>query len=220
MNRIVWALTLVALAAPLSGCPNQSTPKVECSTPADCAKPTNECVVATCEANKCGTGNVAANKALAQQAAGDCAKVVCDGQGKSKTVNDDADILDDGNPCTDDTCESGTPMSNPSPAGTDCSASGTGTKCDGRGNCVSGACGNGALDSGEACDGLLLNGKTCQTQASSTARSPARPTAPSTPAPAPARACVATPPSTRARPATAPTSTPRPARPRASRAAR
>lgn len=55
------------------------------------------------------------------QTAGDCKVVRCDGSGNDTTANDNNDKPpSDGNPCTDQTCESGMPMFPPRPAGTAC----------------------------------------------------------------------------------------------------
>jgi cysteine-rich repeat protein len=69
------------------------------------------------------------------QVEGDCLESVCDGQGTTTTQNDDTDVLDDGNACTDDICNAGAPENNASPAKTPCS-DGTGALCDGSGACV------------------------------------------------------------------------------------
>ncbi|HEY3446019.1 MAG TPA: hypothetical protein VGK67_06610 [Myxococcales bacterium] len=163
MNRFGWMAALLALSAPwMMGCPGE-TPKTECTTAADCATPSNACLKATCESSKCGTANVAAETVIAKQTAGDCIKIVCDGHGKTKSVIDNTDVVDDGNPCTDDKCADGTLTNDPSPAGTDCSASGTGTVCDGNGTCITPSCGNNKAEGTEACDGTDLASKTCVT---------------------------------------------------------
>ncbi|MGC4120806.1 MAG: lamin tail domain-containing protein [Myxococcales bacterium] len=164
MNRFGWIAALLALAAPWAlGCPGEP-PKTECTKAEDCAKPSSPCVKATCSSNKCGTTNLAENSAVAKQTLGDCVRLVCDGKGNTRSVADDADIYDDGNPCTFDKCEQGTGTNDPSPAGTDCSASGEGTVCDGQGTCITPSCGDNKAEGNEACDGTDLASKTCQTQ--------------------------------------------------------
>ena len=107
----------------------------DCTTPADCPDTGSECVVATCENKTCGTKNVAADTPSATQTTGDCQIAVCDGAGNIITKDDDADFFDDGKDCTLDTCNAGTPESNPAMPGTTCAQSG-GKVCDGMGACV------------------------------------------------------------------------------------
>src|SRR4029079_2469913 len=57
----------------------------------------------------------------------------CDGAGGLMAVNDDGDIADDGNPCTDDVCASGTASHPPKASRTGCLGS---SLCDGQGHCV------------------------------------------------------------------------------------
>jgi hypothetical protein len=57
----------------------------------------------------------------------------CDGQGGITDEVDDFDLPDDGNPCTDDGCDGGSPTFTPTAAGTTC---GAGLICDGDGACV------------------------------------------------------------------------------------
>src|SRR5207302_1705150 len=90
------------------------------------------------------------------QKAGDCLRVVCNGKGGTRTVPDDADHPpDDGDPCTQDTCENGAPVHPPIPGLNDnnvcsqdtCTGSGTnhvpfpdGTPCGGCNQCKSNSC--------------------------------------------------------------------------------
>jgi hypothetical protein len=81
----------------------------------------------------CGHELAAAGTALPMQAAGDCRQAVCDGNGEAILQNDDSDLPDDKNPCTDDVCAAGVP-SNPNKApGTAC---GIDLLCNGAGVCV------------------------------------------------------------------------------------
>ena len=61
---------------------------------------------------------------VAEQTAGDCKVVVCDGAGATKTTDDDTDVHADGVECTSDVCTSGTPSNPPVTAGTACGAGG------------------------------------------------------------------------------------------------
>jgi plastocyanin len=105
----------------------------ECAAPADCPDTGNECLSRTCDAGKCGTSPVAAKTALAAQTMGDCKVKQCDGAGMTIEANDDLDITDDKNACTDDTCTGGVLSHKGSAAGTAC---GVGLVCDGEGACV------------------------------------------------------------------------------------
>lgn len=115
-----------------------STGGVACVDPAkDCPAPPNECVTAICDANKlCAVSNVAADTVTTTQTAGDCKKVVCDGNGATKAIDDNADINDDTKECTVDTCAAGVPANTPKPVSTACGAPGGTTKCDAAGDCV------------------------------------------------------------------------------------
>ena len=72
-------------------------------------------------------------------------------------------ICDDGNDCTDDSCDpvSGC-INTPTPSTTICYDEGFGI-CDGTGNCVPSVCGNGILEPGEQCDdGNSINDDDCR----------------------------------------------------------
>jgi hypothetical protein len=103
---------------------------VQCTAPADCPGTDTECHVRTCSASgMCGISNTADGTLVESQATGDCKKNICM-SGNQLTVNDDADVPVDGNGCTRDACENGSP-SNPSlAANTPCSENG-GTRCNG-----------------------------------------------------------------------------------------
>lgn len=115
-----------------------STGGVACADPAkDCPAPANECVTAICDANKlCAVENVAEGGPVTAQTAGDCKKLVCDGKGATKAIDDDADLPDDAKECTTDTCAAGVPANAPKAVSTACGAVGGTTKCDAVGNCV------------------------------------------------------------------------------------
>ncbi len=115
-----------------------STGGVTCVDPVkDCPAPANECVTAICDgAGKCGTSNVTADTATTMQTAGDCKKVVCDGNGATKSIDDNTDINDDAKECTTDTCAAGAPVHTPVAVKTACGAVGASTKCDAAGECV------------------------------------------------------------------------------------
>ena len=83
-----------------------------CTTPADCNGPAPECYEHACEAGCCtltpsADGTVAAT---GSQTAKDCAQVVCDGKGSTKSIADGADRPDDSDACHDGTCDSAGPL--------------------------------------------------------------------------------------------------------------
>jgi hypothetical protein len=128
----------------------------------DCPAPANECVTAICDgAGKCGTSNVTANTATTTQTTGDCKKVVCDGNGALKSINDDTDIENDAKECTTDTCAAGVVVHTPLAVKTACGA-GNALKCDAAGECV------GCIDAGDCsaapvCKVAACNAGTCGT---------------------------------------------------------
>ena len=70
-------------------------------------------------------------------------------------------ICDDGNDCTDDSCDPVLGCINtPTPSTTICYDEGLGI-CDGTGNCVPSVCGNGVVEFGEMCDNGEANCDTC-----------------------------------------------------------
>jgi plastocyanin len=157
-----------------------------CSLPTDCPGTDTDCQQRTCTQGVCGLANAPSGTATTAQAAGDCKKSVCDGQGAVKTVNDDTDNPNDGKQCTADVCVSGAPSNPNLVLGLPCAEAG-GHYCDGAGKCVEclknadctsgfcqanvcvvGSCTNGMKDGGETdidCGGPLCNdcvdGKAC-----------------------------------------------------------
>ncbi|MDI1476094.1 hypothetical protein [Polyangium sp. y55x31] len=95
----------------------------------------DECTKAACMNHTCvksymGTDTLASP---ALQTAGNCKKIVCDGNGGTTEVTDDTDKPNDGNACTNDSCSGGKPMSTPIAQGTSC---GMDQVCNATGNCV------------------------------------------------------------------------------------
>lgn len=112
---------------------SNSSSGAECTVPADCPTPENECQTRDCEAGKCVVGHVALNTPVAMQTPGDCKAAVCDGQGNITSINDDEDVPNDNNICTADECSNGTPTHIKEPAGTSC---GTNMVCTDQGVCA------------------------------------------------------------------------------------
>ncbi len=106
---------------------------VGCLTDDQCGAPT-DCATPVCNAGTCETTFADPSTPTPTQTDGDCLEVQCDGIGGTKIVNDDADILDDGNQCTSDVCDNGAATHPNQPSGTTCSDGGI--KCDGSGACV------------------------------------------------------------------------------------
>jgi plastocyanin len=107
----------------------------ECTLPGDCPPTGNECINRTCVAGTCGTMNVSTGTPLANQTAGDCQTAVCNGSGGVSSLPDDADINDDNETCTTDTCNLGIPIHTPVLVGTACNENG-GAHCSATGTCV------------------------------------------------------------------------------------
>jgi cysteine-rich repeat protein len=107
-----------------------------CTVATTCPGMDNECQTRTCKSGQCGVDFTAKDTALTAQTAGDCKTAVCDGKGGITAIDDNADILDDANACTTDSCNGGMPSNTPTASGTSCSDGGSGTLCDGNGACV------------------------------------------------------------------------------------
>lgn len=109
---------------------------VECVVPTDCVSITEtECEKRSCVNNKCVIAyegqTTLASPVL--QTAKDCKKVVCNGANGTTSINDDADLPDDANPCTTDTCSNGSPTFVNKAQGTSCGAT---SVCNAMGGCV------------------------------------------------------------------------------------
>jgi hypothetical protein len=95
------------------------------------------CAIRVCTNGLCGTENLPADELLDSQIYGDCKVIKCDGEGHAVTTAA-ADLYDDGNPCTKDTCASGIVKNDPILMGTcpPTSTSPNGKVCDSNGKCV------------------------------------------------------------------------------------
>ncbi|MDI1432624.1 calcium-binding EGF-like domain-containing protein [Polyangium sorediatum] len=93
----------------------------------------NPCTEDVCEGDVPTHKPTAAGTALPDQVTGDCKQAVCDGNGAATQQNDDIDLPDDMNACTDDVCTAGAPSNPPIAAGAAC---GQDLVCDGNGMCV------------------------------------------------------------------------------------
>lgn len=130
---------------------------VECLSPDDCdmLPVDDDCAMRTCEAGVCGQifapAGTLVNATL--QMAGDCQRVVCDGEGGTVSEANNTDPYIDGFECTQDFCSAGTPENPALPSGTPCAAG----ECNAFGQCT--GC-NEADDCGDAtsCQAPTCNG--------------------------------------------------------------
>lgn len=108
---------------------------VECVQDSDCPAG-GACQEPKCNAGVCGFGAAGAQTLpAAQQTAGDCQELRCDGTSQTPVSSElDTDVPDDGNDCTDDVCTSGTPDHSFVASGMACDQ-GQGV-CDGAGACM------------------------------------------------------------------------------------
>lgn len=113
---------------------------VACNTADDCDGEDTFCAIRTCNSNACGIAHRVTGTPLpeSEQTEGDCAKYVCNDEGKTAKVFDVTDAEDDGNECTIGECAADyTTTQKPLDPGTPCTTDG-GKKglCDGHGVCV------------------------------------------------------------------------------------
>jgi hypothetical protein len=108
---------------------------VECNNPSQCPNQGSVCQTASCGANNlCDLEDLPQGTAApaGSQTDGDCQIVVCDGMGSTTSNPDDSDLPIDGDDCTLDVCNAGTPSHPNAPQGTPC---GNGGVCNGMGTC-------------------------------------------------------------------------------------
>jgi len=132
--------TSEGLCAPLvtTTTTSSTTTTTQCATAAQCPGG-SECQQAICVGGACGLANVAAGTPVAGQTAGDCREVVCDGEGGTTSVADDADVPASPGPCAaGGVCTDGVPgFTVFAPPMTRCGPDGSPELiCDGAGACV------------------------------------------------------------------------------------
>ncbi len=109
---------------------------LECLSPDDCdmLPVDDDCAMRTCEAGVCGQvfapAGTLVNATL--QMAGDCQRVVCDGEGGTISEPNNTDPYMDGFECTQDFCSDGVPENPALPSGTPCAAG----ECNAFGQCT------------------------------------------------------------------------------------
>ncbi len=104
---------------------------VQCLVASECGTD-GLCLAHTCSSGSCGITLTAAGTPVGTQVPNDCQQVQCNASGGTQTVANNTDVpLDDGNPCTSETCVAGVPSHPNVIDGTAC----TGGTCQG-GTCV------------------------------------------------------------------------------------
>ena len=104
-----------------------------CVNNTDCNMPTTVCGSPFCINGKCGLKKEQEDGSTKSQVYGDCHELKCK---NAQLVNEDNedDVYEDANACTEDLCVNGVPTNKPRSAGDTCSIGGT--VCDGKGACV------------------------------------------------------------------------------------
>ena len=106
-----------------------------CTTAASCGDD-DECITQACVSGICKPELAPAGTPVVAGAVfGDCKATQCDGKGKIAEVDDEDDVPNDFNPCTDDACDAGSPVHTPVTDGTVCSTRGPNLVCQG-GKCT------------------------------------------------------------------------------------
>ncbi|MBI4706039.1 MAG: hypothetical protein HY744_33515 [Deltaproteobacteria bacterium] len=126
-----------------------------CGDEGDCPKAT-PCASYTCEDGICLRHNEPKDTFVSEREKGDCLREICSAEGEVILDPDDADPFDDGNPCTDDTCENGTPKNDPVPGNPHCGEK-EWMKCE-EGKC------KGCKAAEDCPEGTACQSRTCQDQ--------------------------------------------------------
>jgi hypothetical protein len=95
-------------------------PGRECEVPSDCPAAGNACVLRECKGGLCSLTEAPAGTPVLSQESGDCVVVICGQDGVAVDQPDDADVLIDGNDCTQDLCAAGAPSNPVVPQGSPC----------------------------------------------------------------------------------------------------
>jgi len=139
---LAGTLTACSLVTPLESL-ESGADVAECDDQSCPATP--QCNVGFCGADGCSLRPEEAGVAALQQTPNDCNRAVCDGHGGVMLIPDDDPPLDDGNPCTDELCEAGSPQHRPKSEGAACAqgvcdASAACVPCVAASDCLSGVC--------------------------------------------------------------------------------
>lgn len=101
-----------------------------CETEADCTG-----AHWRCERRRCANGSCSQEFApdgtpdLTDEFPGDCTMLVCNGRGDSRRAYSSTDYIDDGNPCTIESCSEGGPVRRPAADGVACLSEGAFGAC-------------------------------------------------------------------------------------------
>ncbi len=113
------------------------TPSPSCETASDCNTTPTLCIDVDCVDAQCViTEKSEPEPAHELDPAPECKKWICD-DGQPKLIDDDAVLQDDGNPCTEKSCNNGARKN--TELGTQCQLSGKPDlhgACDGKGSCI------------------------------------------------------------------------------------
>ena len=104
-----------------------------CMVDADCKMPRTVCGDPWCVNGLCGYKKTQEDGSTKSQVYGDCHDLKCK-NGLLLDEENNNDVYDDANACTEDLCEKGVPTNKPVSAGEACTKGGT--VCDGQGACV------------------------------------------------------------------------------------
>jgi len=104
-----------------------------CAAATDCPGAETECQHRTCTAGVCAEAKSPAGTVLAVQTVGDCKQQQCAADGTVVAVNDNTDVPNDNNPCTNDICTAGVGSHTNLPSGTSCGGANT---CNASGVCI------------------------------------------------------------------------------------
>lgn len=115
----------------VNGVCNASAQCVGCIAASDCGNDT-DCYQWSCSSQTCQQNFESFGTPTSTQIAQNCLEQVCNGAGMAIQVPDNDPIID-GNPCTDDLCNNGTPSNPPRMINASCMGS---MFCDGNGSCV------------------------------------------------------------------------------------
>lgn len=154
------AATTASTTASTSGGGGSPEP---CTSSLDCPDTGNECVLRVCAGGFCDIHQAPEGTAVGLPD-GDCHGRVCDGQGSTDDVVDDADTPPSTNACVAMACAEGAPVEEPltgppcdDNGGTACLA-GVCVECLDGGACDSGVCGADGACAAPACDDGVPNG--------------------------------------------------------------
>ncbi|HVJ22170.1 MAG TPA: hypothetical protein VM686_42485 [Polyangiaceae bacterium] len=130
----VLTVCLLSLAAACGGSDDDDDDAViTCTSNADCIAE-NPCTIGRCGINNVCAFEIGPDGAAANEKDGDCRRATCR-NGQPTFTNDNSDVMDDEDPCTDDRCENGMPTNLVSEDGSSCEV-GSGSGICQQGTCI------------------------------------------------------------------------------------